>query len=174
MDNLASLPVTMCFTKAALAAGTTTTYATTGTTSYAVRGKFYNKTAAANVATPTTDIVDGLPFQPLAFPASASVGGQGSVFVFCYRAIPAIAPAGGIAVAQGSVEQLDINGNFINAPQFPVIPDNYCPFGYLVVTLGPTAVANWTFGTNNLSGVTGVTYTFVDIAQLPDRPQIGA
>lgn len=170
MDNLAILPVTMCFSKAALAAGTTTTFSTTGTTTYAIRSKFYTKTVAANVATPTTDVTDGLAFTPLAFPASASVGGQGSVFVFCYRDVAATTPVG--FVAQGSVEQLDVSGNFINAPQFPVIPDGYCPIGYLVVKLGPTAVANWVFGTNNLSGVTGVTYTFVDVAQIPDRPQI--
>ncbi len=169
-DNLANIPITMCMTKATLAAGTTTTFSTTGATIYAIRGKFYSKNAATNQATPTTDVTDVLPFTPLAVPASASVGGQGSVFVFCFAATTT-----GVAnafVAQGSVEQLDVNGNFINAPQFPVIPDGYCPFGYLLVRLGPTAVANWTFGTSNLSGVTGVTYTFQDIATLPDRPQV--
>ncbi len=169
MDNLAALPVTMCFTKATLAAGTTTTFNTTGATIFSVRSKFYTKNAAANQATPTTDITDGLPFTPLAFPASATVGGQGSVFVFCFRGVVGAPPVA--FVAQGTVEQLDVNGNFINAPQFPVIPDGYCPFGYVVVTLGPTAVANWTFGTNNLSGVTGVSYFFQDITNLPDRPQ---
>lgn len=169
-DNLANIPITMCMTKATLAAGTTTTFSTTGATVFAVRGKFYTKNAATNQATPTTDVTDGLPFTPLAFPASATVGGQGSVYVFCFAATTPGAPVA--FVAQGSVEQLDVNGNFINAPQFPVIPDGYCPFGYLVVRLGPTAVANWTFGTNNLSGVTGVTYAFQDISMLPDRPQI--
>jgi len=174
MDNLSSLPITMCLTKATLTAGTTTTFTTTGTTTYSVRSKLCTKLAATNAATPTLDGATGLAFKPLAFPASALVGGQGSVFVFCYRNTEAGSAASGIVVVQGSVEQLDVTGNFINSPQFPVIPDTVCPFGYLVVTLGPTAVANWQFGVNNLSGVTGVTYAFRDIAQLPDRPQIGA
>lgn len=166
MDNLQALPVTMTTTKAGLAAGTTTTYSTTATVIFGIRSKAFSKTAVTNGATPVVDIVDGLAFTPLTFPASSTVGGQGSVFVFAFNA------AGTIGVAQGSVEQLDVTGAFVIAPQFPVIPDTYCPFGYLVVKLGPTAVANWTFGTNNLSAVTGVTYTFVDIFTLPDRPQI--
>lgn len=167
MDNLASYPVTMCISKPTLAAGTTSTYSTNLLVNYIIKGKIYQRLVANNVATPTVDVTDGLPFTPLAFPASATVGGQGSVFVFCYDAGQS-APR----VAQGSVEQLDVAGNFINAPQFPVLPDTVCPFGYVVVKLGPTAVANWTFGTNNLSGVTGVTYAFQDISTLPDRPQV--
>lgn len=166
MDNLQTLPITMATTKAGLSAGTTTTYSTANTVQYGIRSKAFLKTAVTNGATPTADIVDGLAFSPLAFPANATVGGQGSVYVFCFNA------AGTIGVAQGSVEQLDVSGNFVIAPQFPVIPDTHCPFGYLVVRLGATAAANWTFGTNNLSGVTGVTYTFVDVYNLPDRPQI--
>lgn len=166
MDNLQALPVTMTTTKAGLAAGTTTTYSTTATVIYGIRSKAFSKTAVTNGATPVVDVTDGLAFTPLAFPASASVGGQGSVFVFAFNA------AGTLGVAQGTVEQLDVTGAFVIAPQFPVIPDTYCPFGYLVVKLGPTAVANWLFGTNNLSAVTGVTYTFVDCFTIPDRPQI--
>lgn len=166
MDNLKMAPLTLCLSKATLAAGTTTTYSTTGTTVYAIKGKAYSTAAKTNVATPTVDITDGLAFTPVAYPASSSVGGQGSVFVFCFDS------GGTLRVAQGTVEQLDILGNFINAPQFPIIPDTVCPFGYLVVKLGPTAVANWTFGSSNLSGVTGVTYTFVDVITLPDRPQV--
>lgn len=166
MDNLSLPCVTMCFSKATLAAGTTTTYSTTGTTVFAIRSKFYSTAAKTNVATPTVDITDGLPFTAQTFPASAAVGGTGSVYVFCFDS------GGTLRVAQGTVEALDLLGNFINAPQLPVIPDSVCPFGYLVVKLGPTAVANWTFGTNNLSGVTGVTYAFQDICLVPDRPQI--
>jgi hypothetical protein len=37
---------------------------------------------------------------------------------------------------------------------------------------GSTLSGTWTFGTNNLSGVTGMTYTFVSVSTLPDRPQV--
>ena len=78
---------------------------------------------------------------------------------------------------------MDITPKFINAPQFGALGakgsgfaasenNDFCPIGYIIVKLGPDAVATWTFGTNNLSSVTGVTYTFVDIATLPDRPQV--
>lgn len=166
MDNLQSYPVTQTTTKAGLGAGTTTTYSTANTVQYSIKGKAYLKTAVANGAVPVTDAVDALPFTAQAFPANAASGGQGSVYVFGFDA------AGNIKVAQGTVENLDVQGNFITAPQFPVVPDTIAPFGYMVVKLGPTAVANWTFSVNNLSGVTGVTYTFVDIQALPDRPQI--
>jgi len=152
--------------KAALAAGTTTTYSTTGTTLFCIKGKAYSKGAVTNGATPTTDFFDGLAFTAQTYPANSASVGTGSVYVFGYDS------GGTIRVCQGSIEQLDISGNFVIAPQFPPIPDTMCPFGYLLVRLGPTAVANWTFGTNNLSSVTGVTYTFVDVMTLPDRPQI--
>lgn len=156
-DNLAMLSLTLCVSKATTAAGTTTTYSTTGTTTYLINGKIYTTGAKANVATPTTDITKGLAFAPLS-------ANQGSLFVFSFNA------AGTLGVSQGSVESLDVSGNFINAPQVPVILDTQCVFGYLIAKAGSTAVGTWTFGTNNLSGVTGLTYTFGDLGTLPARP----
>jgi hypothetical protein len=48
------------------------------------------------------------------------------------------------------------------------------PIGYLVIKAGSTANATtgWIFGTSNMAAVTGITYTFVDVIGLPDRPQI--
>jgi len=159
MDNLQMIPLTLCLMKSALAAGTTTTYTTTGVTHYLIKGKAYSVAAATNAATPTTDVVDGLAF------ATVSAN-QGSVYIFGYNA------TGAIKVAQGAVEALDASGAFILAPQLPVLPDDFCPIGYLVVQAGSTAVGTWTFGTNNNSGVTGLTYTFGSLGTLPDRPFI--
>jgi hypothetical protein len=167
MDNLQFAPVTMALGLSAIAAGTTSTLSSTGVLPYAIRGKAFSRAAMANQATPTTDATTGLSFTPLTSPPNASTGGQGGVFVVGYDA------AGALRVSQGTPEQLDTAGNFINAPRFPVVvADAVCPIGYIVVRLGPTAVANWTFGISNLSGVTGVTYSFVSIVGLPDRPQI--
>jgi hypothetical protein len=47
-----------------------------------------------------------------------------------------------------------------------------CPIGYIVLKAGSTLSGTFTFGSSNLSGVTGMTYTFVDVIGLPDRPQI--
>ena len=176
MDYQSAQPVTMNFTKATLAAGTTTTLSTTGTTTYAIKGKFYTKTAITNGATPTTDWATGLAFKPIPTPLVAPnlANGYGCVFAV------GLDSTGAIRVVQGTIEALDINGKFINAPQFggdgPAgsgsTDNDFCPIGYFIVQLGATAVAPWTFGTNNNSGVTGVTYTAVDVATLPDRPVV--
>lgn len=159
MDNLQNTPLSLTTTKAGLTAGTTTTYTTANTVQYSIRGKAFSKTAVTNGATPTTDATTGAAFVP----TSAN---QGSVYVFGFDA------SGAIKVSQGQVQALDAAGNFILSPQFPVIPDTVTPFGYLVFKGASNLSGTWTFGTNNLSSVTGATYTFVDVFTLPDRPQV--
>jgi len=148
---------------AGFTAGTTTTISTTATVPFCINGKAYSKTAITNGATPTTDGANALAFRPV--PANS-----GSVFVACFDA------TGAVKVCQGEVTNLDpASGLFTNAPEFPLIPDTLTPFGYLVVKCASTYVATttgWVFGTHNLSSVTGVTYTFVDIMAIPNRPQI--
>lgn len=173
MLDLTNQPVTMCFTKATLAAGTTTTISTTGTTTFAIRSKFYTKTALTNQATPTTDYATNKAFIPV-------LASQGSVFLVGFD------HSGNLKVIQGTVSALDtvsVPGNFITAPMFPaaggqagqdpVLANDFCPIGYIVIQAGSTAnnTTGWVFGTSNLSGATGVTYTFVDVAGWPDRPQ---
>lgn len=176
MDYQAAAPATLCLSKVTLAAGTTTTLSTTGTTIYAIRGKAYSKAAITNGATPIVDFATGVAFKPIPIPATAPnlAAGYGSIFVVGLDA------GGTMRVIQGTIEALDSAGLFINAPQFGGVgpqgnasnDNDFCPIGYIVVKLGATAVATWTFGTNNLSGVTGVTYAFVDVITLPDRPQV--
>lgn len=163
MDQLSRQPITMCLSKVTLAAGTTTTISTTGTTTYAIRGKAYTKAAITNGATPTTDHATGLAFNPV--PAN-----YGSIFSVCLDA------SGAVQVIQGSVTPLDASGAFIQAPQFGPLTEDVAMIGYIVIKAGSTASASpgWLFGTNNLSSVTGITYTFVDVVGTPDRPQIGA
>jgi hypothetical protein len=159
MDALQQVPLTFCLSKVALAAGTTTTISTTGTTTYSVRGKAATKAAITNGATPVLDAATGLAFPPI-------VANQGTVVVIGLDA------SGAIKASQGSIQALDVSGNFIIAPQLPTVPDTMCPIGYIVLKGGSTLVSTWTFGTNNLSAVTGMTYTFVDLITLPDRPQV--
>lgn len=163
MDGIpgTTTPLTMCLSKVTLAAGTTTTLSTTGTTTFTIRGKAYTKTAITNGATPTTDAATGNAFIPV--PANF-----GSIFMVGLTA------AGALAVVQGTVVPLDTAGAFINAPSFGALPLDFCPIGYLVIKAGSTASAapGWLFGTNNNSSVTGITYTFVDVTGETDRPQI--
>jgi hypothetical protein len=159
MDHLQVLPLNICTVKATAAAGTTTTLTTTGATLYCIRGKAFSRAALTNAATPTTDFNTGVAF-------TAIPVGSGGVFVLAYDA------GGTLRVMQGQTLALDANGNFVIAPQFPVVPETVTPFAYLVTRVGSTGAA-WTFGASNLAGPpTGVTHTFVDVMTLPDRPQI--
>lgn len=159
MDYLNQIPLTLCLSKVTLAAGTTTTISTTGTTVFAIKGKAFSKAAITNGATPTTDATSGSAFTGI-------TANQGTVVVI------GLDSSGNIKASQGGVEALDVSGAFIRAPQLPSLPDTMCPIGYIVLKGGATLSGTWTFGSSNLSGVTGMTYTFVDVVTLPDRPQI--
>lgn len=158
-----------CSSKATLAAGTTTTFSTTGATLYCIKGKAYSTSAASNSATPTTDAVTGDAFD-------AVTASKGSVFVFCYDGSSATA-ATAINVVQGTIEDLDdsadgADAKFVKAPQFPSIPDTLTPFGYCITRVGASG-STWTFGSSNLAGPpSNVKHDFVDVMVLPDRPQL--
>lgn len=184
MDQLAQIPLTLCLSKVSLAAGTATTISTTGTTTYAIAGKAYTKTAITNGATPTTDWLTGQAFVPIPVPLSSpnlpSVPNNAAGYMSVY--VVGFDHSGNIKVIQGQITALDAAGNPITAPQFgglgntptgsPPLYNDFCAIGYIIVKLGSTAVATWTFGSSNLSGFTGATYTFVDVITLPGRPQI--
>lgn len=146
-----------CLSKATLAAGTTTTISNTGTTVYAIKGQAYSKSAMTNAATPTTDAGTGKAFVPL-------TAGKSCIFVVGFDA------AGNVGVFQGPlVNGADVTGK-LSAVQFPNVLDTHTAVGYLYAQAGSTLSGTWTFGTNNLSGVTGMTYTFRDLIAIPPRP----
>jgi hypothetical protein len=159
MDALQQIPFTQTLMHCALAAGTTTTISSTGTIHYCIKGKTATKSALSNTATPTTDVTTSAAFPSLS-------ANQGTVVVI------GLDSSGNVKAAQGPIRPLDSSGLFIDQPQFPIVPDTVCPIGYIVLKAGSTLSGTWTFGTNNLSGVTGMTYTFVSVSTLPDRPQV--
>jgi hypothetical protein len=148
----------------AAVAGTTSTYTSTVTSTCVINGKFATTLAAqTNAATPTTDAATGAVFLPLApNKCCAIVFGQ--------------TLAGALAMCQGPI--IDTNpgvtttvGTFLRAPNFPGLPDNFCPVAYTIVRTAPSAAA-WTPGTSSwtASGVSAT--TFQNVMQLPNRPQI--
>lgn len=146
--------------KAGLAAGTTTTYTTANALTYTNKGQLLSFAAKTNQATPTTDALTGKAFVPLSL-------NQACVIAFFVDA------SGALNVGQGPVvSNLDLTGG-LAAAQFPQGPDTLTPFGYLLAQAGPTLSGTWTFGTNNLSGVTGMTYTFRDVMDYPAQPITG-
>ena len=144
--------------KPVLAAGTTSTVSTTNAIQSSIKGKSYTRAALTNQATPTTDKVTGA-----AFPALSA--NQGTMVIL------GVDTGGNIVAAQGSIEPLDGNGAFINLPQPPPpLPNDCAPWGYILLKAGSTLSGTWRFGTNNLSSVTGMTYTFGDLDSYPNRP----
>lgn len=159
MDALQFPPLTLAVGKAGLAAGTTTTLTIGTTTVYSINGKAYSKSSVSNTATPTTDATTGAAF--VGVPAN-----YGCAYVI------GVDSSGAVKVSQGPLQALDASGNFVNAPQFPLVPDTVCPLGYLITKCGSTA-STWTFGSSNLAGPpTGVTFAFQDCLTLPGRPQV--
>lgn len=158
MDQLLLRGGSFLATKAGLTgiSGAATTYSTGATTlQYSVKGKASTKAQVSGGATPTTDAVTAL--------AITLAAGFATVVVWGLNA------AGTVQVIKGSTEALDGQGNFVNAPQFPALPDTFTPFAYHLIQAGATA-SLFTFGSSNWNA-TGLTHTVVDVLILPDRLQ---
>jgi len=155
--------LTMSLKACGLTKGTTSTYTTTATTEGIINGKHVTGlTAQTNTATPTTDAVTGAAFVALQ-------DNEATVLVIGQKADSTI------QMAQGTVVPTQVGvtttaGDFITAPQFPALPDDFMVLGYLLVRTAPSA-SDWTPGTSSWTA-TGVTASaVVECAVLPDRPQ---
>lgn len=162
------------------------TLTTGAAANYCINGKAYTKQAATGGAAPTTDAATGLAFKPI-------LPGYGSVFVICLGAGTDQA----FAACQGEITQLGANaatyiaGDFITAPEFPLIPDAYCPIGYMVIRVATDftpAATGYIFGTSNTYETTSdstakafrsavgnagaVSLSGIACFTLPNRPQI--
>lgn len=156
--------LTQNMASAAFVLGTTSTYTTAVTTEVVIGAKFGTTLAAqTNTASPTTDATTGAAFVPL-------TANQATVLVWGVNA------AGSIQLAQGSIVPTATGvtttaGAFINAPQFPSLPDDFCPIAYNLVRTSPTGSA-FTAGTTAWAA-SGITCSVAkNISTLPDRPQI--
>lgn len=157
MDNLMQPLGNFCTTSGTLVAGTTTTITTSTTINYSINGIAYIKTAITNGATPTTDWPNGNAFRGI-------VANQGTVIVL------ALDSGGTVRAGQGDIEALDSQGAFVTLPQFPRLGDLVAPFGMIILKAASNLSGTWTFGSSNLSSVTGMTYTFKNLMTLPARP----
>jgi hypothetical protein len=153
---------TICLVSPVLIKGTNLSYTTSVTSAGLIGGKFVTAlTAQTNQALPVVDALTGSAFRALS-------DNQATVIVVGQNA------AGEIKMCQGSIVPTEVGvtttaGAFINAPQFPALPDDFMVFGYLIARTAPSASA-WTPGTDNWAA-TGVTCTqFVQCGTLPDRP----
>ncbi len=144
-----------------LVTGGAATTVTPQNTTFALAGKlYYAASGTIGTATPTTDYNTGLAFKPL-------LPSKGCVYVW------GLTSAGALKLVQGPFVDLDSAGAWVSPPQFPPIPDDICPISYSLVRAGSTASASgWLIGTNNFTGVTGITVTTaVDLFAMPSVPQ---
>lgn len=166
---------TLCSLDAALAAGTTTTLTLGVAPYYCINGKAYTQATTTNVQPSTTDITTGATLAGI--PA-----GYGAVIVVGATSSESTT----LRMAQGPVQALGANtsayhpGSFAVNPQFPPLPDDFCPFGYVVVKVATdyTSGASYVFGSSNTtatgaqnSAATAHANTFVSVMSLPERPQ---
>ena len=143
-----------CTTSALLTAtGAETVYDTTVTLNYVQNGKISTKTAITDGATPTTDIVTAA--------AITMIASQIRVVVWGLIGTTVRVIAGPVCDWDGTTAS--------PMPQFPDMPDTFCPFAYQVLKTASTA-GTITFGSSNWNA-TGFTNAIVNVAVLPDRPQ---
>lgn len=171
-NDLSNTPLTLNPTNVGCAFGTTSTITTTADTACSINGKFCTVYSAANNAaatSPTINAATGAAF-------AAMAANKATVIVVGINA------AGQVRLAQGSVEDTEVGvtttkGAFKQYPQFPVLPDNFCPIGYGYVRTAPDAAA-WTCGTSSwtasgiYTGLNGTTTMQNVNGTLPDRPAI--
>jgi len=175
MDNLNYRGGNFCAGDMALAGGTTTTLTLGTAKDYCIDGKAYTQATTTNVQPATTDYVTGV--APAGIPA-----GYGAVIVVGSNETASTT----LKMIQGPLAALGANtaaftpGSFVVAPQFPDLPNDFVPFGYVVVKVATdyTAGASYVFGTSNTT-VTGAqaaaatahANTFTSVMVLPARPQ---
>lgn len=160
---------------AGIVAGTTTTMTAGAAVNFCINGKAYVQPTTTNVQPATTDANTGV--------ALAGVpAGYGTVIVFGYGS----AQSTTIKMVQGEIVPLMENtaaytpGAFIALPEFPRIPEDFCPVGYATVKVATdyTAGTSYVFGTSNTtatgamnSAATAHANLFTSIMTLPNRPQ---
>ena len=156
--------LTINTTNAGFVAGTTSTYTTAATTAFTINGKWGTTLGAqTNTASPTLDAVTGVAFTAITSNNCAClVWGTTLAGAIAVCQGPSVATAAGVTTTVGA---------FIAAPQFPALPEDFCPMAYQIVRVSPTG-SSFTMGSTSWTA-SGITCTTMkNIATLPDRPQI--
>lgn len=133
--------------------GAATTYTATQF-SFAIDGKVYLKATASGAATPTTEAASG---------TLVLATGYGTVIVWTVNS------SGTVALYRGETQALDAGNNFVDAPEFPALPDTVCPFAYTVHK--NYSGSNFTIGTTNWN-TASTAHATQNVIYLPSRPQI--
>lgn len=173
MNALQQSGLTLSMGDQALIAGTTTTLTLSTAKDYYVDGKAYTQATTTNVQPNTTDLNTGATLEgiPAGFGAAIVIGTTSSASTT-------------LRMVQGPLSELEADtaaytpGAFKVNPQFPPIPNDFCPFGWVIVKVATdyTSGASYVFGSSNTtatgaqnSAATAHANTFTS-GNLPDRP----
>lgn len=166
MDTLQQIPLTLSLANTNSVAGTTNTFTTTVASVPVIAGKFGTALGVLtnSATTPTVDVNTGAAFAPILPNTCAAI-------VFGTNA------AGTLVAAQGAALPTEVGvtttvGAFINAPQFPSIPDDFCPFSYTIVRVAPSGGTGFVLGTTSWAASSMTCSAFKNVCTLPARPQI--
>ncbi len=166
MDYQAFVPITASFVDTGAVAGTTNTFTTTVASQCVIGGKFATQLAVLtnSATTPTTDANTGAAF-PAILPntAAAVVFGVNAAGTLVAVQGPAVDTETGVTTTVGA---------FKLAPQFPLLPDNFCPIAYTIVRVAPSGGTGFVLGTTSWAASSMSCTTFKRISTLPARPQI--
>lgn len=154
-DTLQNTAFTLNLANAGLVAGTTNTVTSTVITNCVIQNRFATPLAAmTNAATPTTDATTGLLFTTTPL-ASSLTSGVGAMLVFGVSQAGVLRAVLGTAVPLDGLGITTTPGNFINPPQPPSMPDDFCPIAYTVIRTTPS-VPVFTVGVTSYAGSTSV------------------
>ena len=166
-DNLSlAQGLTVNLAAAGLAEGTNAnTIQTANDITYTIDGKFYTKSATDNIAIsysgPSVYQAAAGGVQAVNGSFTGAVGGSTRLYLIALDAAGAASIVPGAIVNTGELTAGRV------ALQFPDAPKGVCPIGALRVAL--TAGTTFTPGSVDLSA-TGVTATFIDLADVPSSP----
>lgn len=155
--------ITMALTNSGAIAGTGSSFTSTASLLAVINGKFaVPLTAQTNAASPVLDANTGLAFLPVA-------PNQACALVWGINA------AGALQLVQGRIIPINVGvtttvGSLLVDPQFPGLPNDFCPVAYTIVRTAPSAAA-WTPGTGAWAASGVSASVFQNVSQLPNRPQ---
>ena len=168
MDTLAQIPLTLNLVNSGCVAGSNGAWTNSVATVCSIAGKFATvlATNSDQAETPTLDSNTGVAFPPILPNTCACV-----VFGVNAAGSPTVLAVQGTALPT-EVGVTSTVGAFINAPQFPAIPNDFCPIAYTVVRCAPSLIAGFILGSTYWAASGASCTTFQNICTLPARPQI--
>ena len=129
-------------------AGSTTTITLSTPKDYYINGAAYTQAATSAVQPSIVDLNTGVTLAgiPAGYGAALIIGTTSSASTT-------------LRIVQGPLQELDANtaaytpGAFLINPQFPSMPDDFCPFGWVTVKVATdyTTGASYIFGSSNVT-----------------------